>query len=89
MPLMAATTGSVSGDHESAPVEVETHRTKDKVRRVLSDPQQIERDVRQLLANKISGNLVGLWLLIPDRQADDAQARSRLRALSLELTGLC
>jgi hypothetical protein len=50
----------------TAPVEVETHRTKDKVRRVISDPQQIERDVRQLLANKISGNLVGIWLLIPE-----------------------
>ena len=50
----------------TAPVEVETHRTKDKVRRVVSDPQQIERDVRQLFANKISGNLVGIWLLIPE-----------------------
>jgi hypothetical protein len=50
----------------SGPVEVETHRTKDKVRRVVSDPQQIERDVRQLLADKISGNLVGIWLLIPE-----------------------
>jgi len=26
----------------------------------------LERGVRQLLANKISGNLVGLWLLIPE-----------------------
>jgi len=50
----------------TAPIEVETHRTKDKVRRVVSDPQQIERDVRQLFANKISGNLVGIWLLIPE-----------------------
>lgn len=36
------------------------------MRRVISDPQQIEREVRQLLANKISGNLVGIWLLIPE-----------------------
>lgn len=30
------------------------------------DPQSIERGVRQLLADKISGNLVGLWLLVPE-----------------------
>jgi hypothetical protein len=50
----------------TAPLEVETHRTKEKVRRVVSDPQQIEREVRQLLANKISGTLVGIWLLMPE-----------------------
>jgi hypothetical protein len=50
----------------TAPVEVETHRTKDKVRRVVSDPQQVEREVRQLLANKSSGTLAGIWLLIPE-----------------------
>ena len=48
------------------PVKVETHRTKQKVRLELCDPQTIERDVRQLLANKISGNMVGIWLLIPE-----------------------
>lgn len=30
------------------------------------DPRSIERGVRQLLANKVSGNLVGLWLLVPE-----------------------
>jgi len=48
------------------PVTVETHRTKEKIRLERCDPQSIERGVRQLLANKISGNLVGLWLLIPE-----------------------
>lgn len=33
---------------------------------MISDPRQRERDVRQLLADKISGNLVGLWLLLPE-----------------------
>jgi hypothetical protein len=47
-------------------VEVETHRTKDKVRLEPSDPASIERGVRQLLANKVSGVLVGIWLLIPE-----------------------
>lgn len=30
------------------------------------DADSLERGVRQLLADKISGNLVGLWLLIPE-----------------------
>src|SRR4030043_2013713 len=50
----------------NAPVKIETHRTKEKVRLELSDPHEIERGVRQLLANKISGTLVGIWLLIPE-----------------------
>src|SRR4030043_47087 len=50
----------------TAPVKVEAHRTKEKVRLELSDPHEIERGVRQLLANKISGTLVGIWLLIPE-----------------------
>jgi hypothetical protein len=50
----------------NAPVKIETHRTKEKVRLELSDPHEIERGVRQLLANKISGTLVGIWLLVPE-----------------------
>ena len=30
------------------------------------DPTSLEREVRQLLANKVSGNLLGIWLLIPE-----------------------
>jgi hypothetical protein len=45
---------------------VETHRTKEKVRLEISDPPNIERGVRQLLAHKVSGTLVGIWLLIPE-----------------------
>jgi hypothetical protein len=32
----------------------------------LSDPHSIERGVRQLLANKISGTMAGIWLLVPE-----------------------
>ncbi len=46
--------------------KIETHRTKEKIRFENGDPQSIERKVRQLLANKISGNLTGIWLLIPE-----------------------
>jgi hypothetical protein len=36
------------------------------VRRVASDPRSIERGVRQRLADKISDNMAGLWLLVPE-----------------------
>ena len=49
-----------------ATAKVETYRTKQKIRSEPCDSQSIERSVRQLLANKISGNLVGVWLLIPE-----------------------
>lgn len=45
---------------------MDTQRTKRKTRREPCDPASLERGVRQLLADKISGNLVGLWLLIPE-----------------------
>lgn len=51
---------------KAAPVKIETHRTKQKIRLEPCDPQSIERGVRQLLANKISGNMVGIWLMIPE-----------------------
>jgi hypothetical protein len=35
-------------------------------RRSDGDPLSIERGVRQLLADKISDNMVGLWLLVPE-----------------------
>ena len=44
--------------------------TKAVVRPVAADPRSIERGVRQSLADKISDNTAGLWLLIPgDREA--------------------
>jgi hypothetical protein len=50
---------------KKAMVKVETYRTRRKIRSEPCDAQSIERGIRQLLANKISGNLVGIWLLIP------------------------
>jgi hypothetical protein len=50
----------------NAPLRIETHRTKEKVRLELSAPGDIERGVRQLLADKVSGTLVGIWLLVPE-----------------------
>jgi hypothetical protein len=45
---------------------VQTQRTRRKQRLVPCDPASIERQVRQLLADKISGNQVGIWLLAPE-----------------------
>lgn len=45
---------------------VETRRTKRRNRKEPCDPISLERGVRQLLANKVSGTMVGLWLLVPE-----------------------
>ena len=45
---------------------VETVRTRCQPRRVDSSPKALESQVRQLLADKISGNQVGIWVLIPE-----------------------
>jgi hypothetical protein len=45
---------------------VKSYRTKRRDRQEPCDPVSLERGVRQLLADKVSGNLVGLWLLIPE-----------------------
>ena len=47
-------------------MELETFRTLRRNRREKLDSRSLERGVRQLLADKISGNLVGLWLLAPE-----------------------
>ena len=45
---------------------METQRTTTRVKPEPCDPRSLERGVRQLLADKISGNLVDLWLLVPE-----------------------
>jgi hypothetical protein len=45
---------------------IQSFRTRKKDRREKVDPLSIERDVRQLLAQKISGDMMGLWLLAPE-----------------------
>ena len=47
-------------------MKVATHRTKARDRDEVATPAAIEGGVRQLLADKVSGTLVGLWLLIPE-----------------------
>jgi len=53
-----------SPPHPEPPVE--TQRTKKRTTSEPCDPTSLERGVRQLLADTIRGNLVGLWLLVPE-----------------------
>jgi hypothetical protein len=48
------------------PQFVQTQRTRKKQRSVPADPKSLERQVPQALADKISGNQVGIWLLLPE-----------------------
>lgn len=48
------------------PPTLETQRTSKRCKAEACDPHSLERGVRQLLADKVSGNLVGLWLLVPE-----------------------
>ncbi len=43
-----------------------TQRTGKGQRLESADPASVQRQVRQLLADKISGNQVGIWLLLPE-----------------------
>ena len=45
---------------------VATQRTRKKQRSLPADPKSLERAVRQMLADKISGNQIGTWLLLPE-----------------------
>jgi Transposase DDE domain len=52
--------------HPQPEPPVETHRTKKRTKPEPCDPTSLERGVRQLLADKVSGTMVGLWLLVPE-----------------------
>jgi len=45
---------------------LETQRTITRLKAEPCDPRSLERGVRQLLADKVNGNLVGPWLLVPE-----------------------
>lgn len=46
--------------------EVEVQVTKARKERIKIDSLSVERELRQMLAEKISGTHVGLWLLVPE-----------------------
>ena len=45
---------------------MQSRYTRARTRRERADPVSIERGVRQLLADKVSGHLVGVWLLVAE-----------------------
>lgn len=45
---------------------IETQKTRERAVIEPCDPASLQRRVRQLLADKVCGNLVGLWLLVPE-----------------------
>lgn len=45
---------------------LDTFRTRKKNRLERADPASLERGVRELLAAKVSGDMMGLWLLVPE-----------------------
>lgn len=51
--------------HEPQP-PIETCASRKRCKKVDCDPASIERGVRQLLADKASGNLAGIWLLVAE-----------------------
>jgi hypothetical protein len=51
---------------QNSPPPVPTQRAGDRLRLESADAQSLERGVRQLLADKVSGGLLGLWLLVPE-----------------------
>jgi hypothetical protein len=52
--------------YRPVPESIVAQASKVRIESVPSDPQSLERGVRQCLADKVAGNLVGLWLLIPE-----------------------
>ena len=45
---------------------IEVRTTQKRTKPIPCDPRSIEHGVRQFLADKVMGNLVGLWLLVPE-----------------------
>lgn len=48
------------------PIKIETHFAKEQKKTVAVNSICVERELRQMLADKISGTLMGLWLLLPE-----------------------
>ena len=46
--------------------DIEVRTTQKRTKPVPCDPRSIEHGVRQFLADKVMGNLAGIWLLVPE-----------------------
>lgn len=45
---------------------IDVRLTRNRIKAIPSDPRSIENGVRQFLADKVMGNLAGIWLLVPE-----------------------
>ena len=45
---------------------IEARTTQTRTKPIPCDPRSIEHGVRQFLADKVMGNLAGIWLLVPE-----------------------
>jgi hypothetical protein len=52
--------------HAEPPAAVQTQVSKRRTKPKPCDPASLERGVRQMLADKVSGNLAGIWLLVAE-----------------------
>ena len=66
MPITACKKKLYALNPANPPQFVQAQRTRKKQREVPADPKSLERQVRQMLADKISGNQIGIWLLLPE-----------------------
>ena len=66
MPITACKKKLYALNPANPPQFVQTQRTRKKQREVPADPKSLERQIRQMLADKISGNQIGIWLLLPE-----------------------
>lgn len=66
MPITAFKKKLYALNPKNPPPTLPVQSTRKRERRVLADCLSVERGVRQLLADKVSGNLLGLWLLMPE-----------------------
>ena len=48
------------------PANIDTRVTRRRIRSISCQPQDIERGVRQMLSDKVSGDLAGVWLLVAE-----------------------
>ena len=57
---------STRSTQKNHPRAVPVKRAGARVRLESADDQSLERGVRQILADKVSGGMLGLWLLVPE-----------------------
>jgi hypothetical protein len=66
LPITACKKKLYALNPKKPPPTIVAQRTAKRQRIEPVDPLSLERGVRQLLADKISGNQVGIWLLLPE-----------------------